>query len=647
MLTSASLNSFAYMRMDSDEEGHPTAPQPQRIADRDDDDGGDGDGENGHGDDVDDDDEPAVHPNAGAEEVLGDLLEMVAGTETTEDEEDEQAGDDGAAEEEMLVELLRADVPVGELIAMLRDANPPPGSTTAVMLELLSSGISKSDLLMQLERDTDQAAGREGLPAPTQLPQQQDGVEAAWCGGAPSWTSSSGGAGGAARGGAARGGRQRGGVTVEMHELGRRGRRGRGYASVSGDDDDDDGGGNGGNGGAFMRRRRPQQQQRAEDGDDASGPRGGIGSLEVDVPRLVRTASDAALQLRRRTPCRVLGVVAAVAMCAALVVVSLRRLPPNTFGLDYSWISRTLGAAPLTEAGLHLVGPLHSLLLVPSTVQTIQYADLGSGARCAPDALCLPPMVVRSGDGLRIRLTLNLLWRYTPRGVRSLYLTMPPTEAETSTFDHAELGELTLLRPAQRVVSMEAHSHVQSTTAQFGVHSFNEKKLDVAKAIGADLQGQLAWLGIEVVALQLMRAQFDAEFEAALMESATTRLQRKKAARYKEAMRVVFRTQSMVARYNVTAVINRARGAGRAREQRAKGNAAATAAISAGELAAYGNVSEATHVAPAELMQYTWWEQAMRLAAQGGARDAPLRTVTMAEDGKLYPQVRSGWTTRG
>ena len=51
--------------------------------------------------------------------------------------------------------------------------------------------------------------------------------------------------------------------------------------------------------------------------------------------------------------------------------------------------------------------------------------------------------------------------------------------------------------------------------------------------------------------------------------------------------------------------------------------------------------------APAELMRYTWWEQAMRLAAQGGARDAPLRTVTMAEDGKLFPQVRSGWTTRG
>lgn len=415
-------------------------------------------------------------------------------------------------------------------------------------------------------------------------------------------------------------------MTVELHELGRRGRRGRGYASVGGDDLDDDDGGD-----------RPS----------ASTSRGGIGGMEVDVPRLVRTASDAALRLRRRTPVCAVGVAAAVAMCAALVAVSLQRLPPNTIGIDYSWISRTLGDAPVTEAGLHVLGPLHSLLLVPSTLQTIQYADLGRWGRCAPDALCLPPMVVRSSDGLRIRLTLNVLWRYRPQEVRPLYMRMPPTKAETSRVDHAELGQLTLLRPAQRVVSHEAHSHVQSTTAKFGVHAFNERKLEVARAIGADLQAQLAWLGIEVVAVQLMRVQYAPELEAALMESAMTRLKRKKAVRYKEAMRVAFRTQTMVARKNVTAVINVARGSARAREQRAKGNAAATAAISAGELAAYGNVSDATHVAPAELMQYTWWEQAMRLAVQGGARDAPLRTVSMAQDGKLFPQVRSGWTKRG
>ena len=86
-------------------------------------------------------------------------------------------------------------------------------------------------------------------------------------------------------------------------------------------------------------------------------------------------------------------------------------------------------------------------------------------------------------------------------------------------------------------------------------------------------------------------------------------------------------------------------GDGGAISQRALGNAAITAVTVAAEMSAFGNVSETTHVTPSELMQYTWWDQAMRLAAKGGARAEPLHTVTVADT--LYPRVRTGWTTRG
>jgi len=52
-------------------------------------------------------------------------------------------------------------------------------------------------------------------------------------------------------------------------------------------------------------------------------------------------------------------------------------------------------------------------------------------------------------------------------------------------------------------------------------------------------------------------------------------------------------------------------------------------------------------VAPSELMEYTWWDQAMRLLRQGGQLQAPLRAASLARDGKLFPQVRVGWTKRG
>ena len=68
---------------------------------------------------------------------------------------------------------------------------------------------------------------------------------------------------------------------------------------------------------------------------------------------------------------------------------------------------------------------------------------------------------------------------------------------------------------------------------------------------------------------------------------------------------------------------------------------------SAAELRAFANVSEATRVAPRELMQYTWWDQAMRLVATGGQLRAPLRTASLARSGELFPQLRLGWTRRG
>ena len=112
-------------------------------------------------------------------------------------------------------------------------------------------------------------------------------------------------------------------------------------------------------------------------------------------------------------------------------------------------------------------------------------------------------------------------------------------------------------------------------------------------------------------------------------------------------MRVTFATRQLVAAYNKNATIVRARGAAGAIGEGALKNAALVANRAAAEVEAYSNVSAATHVAPAELMQYAWWDQAMRLVGAGGELSAPLRTASMGRAGELFPQVRVGWTKRG
>ena len=147
--------------------------------------------------------------------------------------------------------------------------------------------------------------------------------------------------------------------------------------------------------------------------------------------------------------------------------------------------------------------------------------------------------------------------------------------------------------------------------------------------------------------MQLLRPHLPPAYETALLRSATMRLSIVLAARYKEAQRVTFATRALVASFGARATVILARGAAQARAQRAQQHAAVLGVTSAAELRAYSNVSEATRVAPQELLQYTWWDQAMRLVATGGQLRAPLRTASLARSGELFPQLRVGWTRRG
>lgn len=285
-------------------------------------------------------------------------------------------------------------------------------------------------------------------------------------------------------------------------------------------------------------------------------------------------------------------------------------------------------------------------VFVPSTMQTLQFSEAED---CNPrSALCADLLQTRTSEGMVARLHVNVLWRYRPEALRALYLAFPPKgPLEVFQVDEPTLGSITAVLPARQLITKEATSHILAVACRYRAHTFFSRKAAIALAIQADLRREMSELGIEVLSVQLLRPHLPPAYEAALMRSATTRLSIVLAARYKEAQRVTFATRALVASFSARATVILARGAAQARAQRAQQNAAVIAVTTAAEVRAYANMTEATHVAPVELMQYTWWDQAMRLVATGGQLRAPLRTASLARSGELFPQMRVGWTRRG
>lgn len=86
------------------------------------------------------------------------------------------------------------------------------------------------------------------------------------------------------------------------------------------------------------------------------------------------------------------------AMCCLTVIVviifvslSISSLPVNTFGLDYSPITKTISEQTY-DSGFHFIGFMHKFLEYPSSTMTLEFSDEASADRGQIES--------RSKDGL-------------------------------------------------------------------------------------------------------------------------------------------------------------------------------------------------------------------------------------------------------
>jgi SPFH domain / Band 7 family len=81
-----------------------------------------------------------------------------------------------------------------------------------------------------------------------------------------------------------------------------------------------------------------------------------------------------------------------------LVILGFASLDPTEWGLDYSWISKTVDPQ-VKENGLYFIGIGHSFYKFPKVVQTIEFSKDRTATR--------GPIDSRTSDGLEVVLEIS------------------------------------------------------------------------------------------------------------------------------------------------------------------------------------------------------------------------------------------------
>ena len=82
-----------------------------------------------------------------------------------------------------------------------------------------------------------------------------------------------------------------------------------------------------------------------------------------------------------------------VIVVVTFVILSFSSLPVNTYGLDYSPITKQINEN-IFMSGYHYLGFMHKFIEYPTTMQTFDFSDSASANR--------GPIEARSKDGLMV-----------------------------------------------------------------------------------------------------------------------------------------------------------------------------------------------------------------------------------------------------
>mmetsp|Transcript_32959 Transcript_32959/g.50417 ORF Transcript_32959/g.50417 Transcript_32959/m.50417 type:complete len:181 (+) Transcript_32959:6-548(+) len=111
--------------------------------------------------------------------------------------------------------------------------------------------------------------------------------------------------------------------------------------------------------------------------------------------------------------CICCGVCTISVIVVVFLVLSFSSIPVNTYGLDYSPITKTMNSQIYTS-GFHYLGFMHKFIEYPSTMQTFEFSDASSANRGLISA--------RSKDGLMVNFRAQFQYQLDAKDLLNLYL---------------------------------------------------------------------------------------------------------------------------------------------------------------------------------------------------------------------------------
>jgi len=101
-----------------------------------------------------------------------------------------------------------------------------------------------------------------------------------------------------------------------------------------------------------------------------------------------------------------------VIVVITFIILSFSSLPLNTYGLDYSPITKKISPTVFTS-GFHYLGFMHKFIEYPTIVQTLDFSRNQNADR--------EPIEARSVDGLMVTFNAQFQYQLNPKDLISLY----------------------------------------------------------------------------------------------------------------------------------------------------------------------------------------------------------------------------------
>eukprot|EP00747_Dinoflagellata_sp_TGD_P193827 gnl/TRDRNA2_/TRDRNA2_60530_c0_seq1.p1 gnl/TRDRNA2_/TRDRNA2_60530_c0~~gnl/TRDRNA2_/TRDRNA2_60530_c0_seq1.p1 ORF type:complete len:315 (-),score=60.12 gnl/TRDRNA2_/TRDRNA2_60530_c0_seq1:65-1009(-) len=254
---------------------------------------------------------------------------------------------------------------------------------------------------------------------------------------------------------------------------------------------------------------------------------------------------------------------------------------PLEIGLRYNYLMEYVSPEVVENPGLHYVGWVSTILTYPRTIQTLEF-DADSGGL----------LYARTNDGLPLTLGISLQYRLFPKELYSLY----------RTYD-AEPGDY------QYVYQAVAKHLIVQTATRFTAYQFFNEKQRIADVMRDELNEFFtARMHASIESLQINEDRLPTEFTDALLTAATCKQNITRMTKIRDAQKVAFETQKLVARAQANVTMNHAKGEQHKIFQNGQADSNIIQTYVEAEVSAYTMILEKLGVEGDELIRYMWYD---------------------------------------